>query len=174
MKKLKFLTFLLCAVTLALPASAVYAAVTNVICVPWQGDINKYHTTWAGYNVYLKGVIKTDSTAQIWYKWNFGDGTSSGVYSTSGRTKYSVEIRHVYTGAQGTPFTAQLQVDAVDSSMANAVTDNYLIKIENHNLDAKINAFDHLLREDPNVDSPWTHYHANISRKLFKGKQGES
>lgn len=41
------------------------------------------------------------------------------------------------------------------------------------NLDAKINAFDHLLREDPNVDSPWTHYHANIGRKLFKGRASE-
>jgi len=37
------------------------------------------------------------------------------------------------------------------------------------NLDAKINAFDQLMREDPNVDSPWTPYHANIGRKLFKG-----
>ena len=37
------------------------------------------------------------------------------------------------------------------------------------NLDAKINAFDQLMRDDPNVDSPWTHYHANIGRKLFKG-----
>jgi len=37
------------------------------------------------------------------------------------------------------------------------------------NLDAKLNAFDQLMREDPNVDSPWTHYHANLGRKLFKG-----
>ena len=37
------------------------------------------------------------------------------------------------------------------------------------NLDSKINAFDQLMRDDPNVDSPWTHYHANIGRKLFKG-----
>jgi 3'-5' exoribonuclease len=36
------------------------------------------------------------------------------------------------------------------------------------NLDAKINSFDQLMRDDPNVDSPWTHYHANIGRKLFK------
>jgi len=124
---------------LLLSAVAAQAAVDKVICVPWQGDVNKYHTTWDGYNVYLKGVIKTDNTAQIWYKWNFGDGTSSSVYSTSGKTKYNVEIQHAYTGADGTPFTAQLLVDAVDSSMANAVTDNYLLKIESHNLDAKIN-----------------------------------
>jgi len=38
------------------------------------------------------------------------------------------------------------------------------------NLDAKINAFGLLISEDPNVDSSWTHYHPNISRKLFKGR----
>ena len=38
------------------------------------------------------------------------------------------------------------------------------------NLDAKIDSFGQLLSDDPNVDSPWTHYHANIGRKLFKGK----
>lgn len=39
------------------------------------------------------------------------------------------------------------------------------------NLDAKLNSFDQLIRDDPNVDSPWTHYHPNISRKLYKGKR---
>jgi 3'-5' exoribonuclease len=38
------------------------------------------------------------------------------------------------------------------------------------NLDAKVNAFHQLLRDDPNVDSPWTAFHANLDRKLFKGK----
>ena len=38
------------------------------------------------------------------------------------------------------------------------------------NLDAKLNSFTQLLRDDPNVDSPWTAFHANLDRKLFKGK----
>ena len=38
------------------------------------------------------------------------------------------------------------------------------------NLDAKINSFHQLISEDPNVDSPWTVYQANLERKLFKGK----
>ena len=140
MKRKLLLRTLLCCFIIILSSSAgAFAGVEKVICVPWQGNTAKYHTTWSGYNVYLKGVIKTDSTAQIWYKWNFGDGTSSGVSSLSGKRKYNVEVRHVYTGAEGTPFTAQLLVDAVDGSMANAVTDNYLVKIESHNLDAKIN-----------------------------------
>ena len=27
------------------------------------------------------------------------------------------------------------------------------------------------MREDPNVDSPWTSYYANLGRKLFKGSE---
>ncbi len=41
------------------------------------------------------------------------------------------------------------------------------------NLDSKIHAFDQQLRDDPNVDSPWTHYHPALGRKLFKGSQRE-
>ena len=26
------------------------------------------------------------------------------------------------------------------------------------------------MKEDPNVDSPWTTYNPNLERKLFKGK----
>lgn len=36
-------------------------------------------------------------------------------------------------------------------------------------LDAKVFAFHRLLRDDPNVGSPWTHYNPGLSRKLFKG-----
>jgi 3'-5' exoribonuclease len=42
------------------------------------------------------------------------------------------------------------------------------------NLDAKINSFHQLIAEDPNVDSAWTVYQANIERKLFKGMPKES
>jgi len=37
------------------------------------------------------------------------------------------------------------------------------------NLDAKVFSFDQQLRDDPNVDSPWTSFNANLGRKLFKG-----
>ena len=39
------------------------------------------------------------------------------------------------------------------------------------NLDAKVNAFQQLLRDDPNVDSPWTAFYPNLDRKLFKGRE---
>jgi 3'-5' exoribonuclease len=41
------------------------------------------------------------------------------------------------------------------------------------NLDAKIAAFTQQLRDDPNVDSPWTNFNPNLGRKLFKGSGQE-
>jgi 3'-5' exoribonuclease len=41
------------------------------------------------------------------------------------------------------------------------------------NLDAKINAFSHLIRSDANVDSNWTQLHTHIRRRLYKGAKKE-
>jgi 3'-5' exoribonuclease len=38
------------------------------------------------------------------------------------------------------------------------------------NLDAKIHAFDTLIRDDPNIESGWTIFHHSLGRKLFKGE----
>jgi len=37
------------------------------------------------------------------------------------------------------------------------------------NLDAKLHSFHLLIRDDPNLDSPWTTYYPNLGRKFFKG-----
>ena len=37
------------------------------------------------------------------------------------------------------------------------------------NLDAKVNEFATLIQADPNSQSPWTPFHPNIQRKIFKG-----
>ena len=37
------------------------------------------------------------------------------------------------------------------------------------NLDAKIASFTQLMKDCPNVDSPWTQYFTQIGRKLYKG-----
>jgi 3'-5' exoribonuclease len=42
------------------------------------------------------------------------------------------------------------------------------------NLDAKINTFSEIMKDDPNTDSPWTTYQPNLERKLFKGEQKQS
>ena len=41
------------------------------------------------------------------------------------------------------------------------------------NLDAKMHSFHLLMRDDPNVDSPWTNYHANLGGMFFKGSPAE-
>jgi 3'-5' exoribonuclease len=42
------------------------------------------------------------------------------------------------------------------------------------NLDAKIAAFHQLMRDDPNVGSPWTNFNQNLGRKLYKGTGREA
>ncbi len=137
-RTLGLFSLILLSIAYSSPTQLSYAAVENVACIPWQGDINKYHTTWSGHAVTLKGVIRTDSTDTIWYKWNFGDGSESSISSLSGKLTYNVEITHTYTGAEGTPFTAKLVV-ADNNALANPVEDPYLVKIEAETLDSKIN-----------------------------------
>lgn len=110
-----------------------------VMCVPWQGDPLKQHTAISGEAAQIKAVVKTTNGDTFWYRWIYGDGTSSAVMTASGNTVYNLETTHTYTAPVGTPFTAQLQVDNVDNSMSNVVSDNYLLKIEQDNLDSEIN-----------------------------------
>jgi hypothetical protein len=119
--------------------STAKGAVDKVICVPWQGDIYKSHTAVDGQSVRLKAVIKTTDGGQVWYKWNYGDGTESAVASLSGKIKYNVEIDHTYNGVEGTPFTARLLVSDVDNTFADHVADNYLVKIAEDKLDSEVN-----------------------------------
>ncbi len=140
-------------------AVSAYAAVDTVRCIVWQGDPAKFHTAISGESVRLKGVITTTDINEIWYKWVYGDGTESAVSTLSGNTKYSVSIDKAYTGAEETPFTAILQVDAVDASMANAVSDTFLVKIQSDSLNARVNiAIDNGL---------WYLYTTNYSNSYF-------
>ncbi len=134
-----FILALVAGIVLLGTASLATAAVDNVRCIPWQGDTAKYHTAISGQSAQLKGVIDTTDTSTVWYKWVFGDGSESAVTALSGATRYKVSINHTYTGVSETPFTAQLLVDDVDSSMANAVADPYFIKLQEDVLDARVN-----------------------------------
>jgi hypothetical protein len=138
MKPSKSLSLGLIALGVGLGAPVASAAVSKVICVPWQGDTTKYHTTLAGGGGMLKAVVKTTTTADHYYRWVYGDGTQSAVQTLTGSTWYVVEDSHAYAGATGTPFTAQLVV-ADNSGLTGATTDTYLVKIEANNLDARIN-----------------------------------
>ena len=140
--------------------------IERVIAVPWQGDTAKFHTAIAGRETLLKGVIKTGSGGTIWYKWVYGDGSESSVGTLSGATRYNVESKHTYAAgtAVGTPFTARLLADGVDATMANAIQDTYLVKIEPDNLDARVNiAID---------DGLWFLHKAPISNSAIKTFNG--
>ncbi|HUY90646.1 MAG TPA: OB-fold nucleic acid binding domain-containing protein [Pirellulales bacterium] len=41
------------------------------------------------------------------------------------------------------------------------------------NLDAKLHSFELQMRDDPNVESPWTSFNSALGRKLFKGSAAE-
>jgi 3'-5' exoribonuclease len=41
------------------------------------------------------------------------------------------------------------------------------------NLDAKLHSFELQMRDDPNVESPWTSFNASLGRKLYKGSAAE-
>jgi 3'-5' exoribonuclease len=42
------------------------------------------------------------------------------------------------------------------------------------NLDAKVHNFNQQMRDDPNVESPWTAYNQGLGRKLYKGNNYSS
>ena len=81
----------------------------------------------------------SNSEVTAWYKWNFGDGTESAVTEITGVSPIAVEADHTYVAAVGTPFTAVLMVDGVDSTMANAIPDSYLVQTQEDTLDARVN-----------------------------------
>jgi hypothetical protein len=118
---------------------AASAAVNKVICVPWQGDVNKQHTAISGQAAQLKCVVKTSDTSAVYVKWAFGDGSADSVVTTlSGATKYNVETTHTYTAAKDTPFTAKLQVSDT-TPFAMSKEDPFLLKIQADEVNARIN-----------------------------------
>lgn len=117
---------------------AASATVDKVICVPWQGDINKQHTIISGQAAQLKCVVKTTDTSTVYYKWVFGDGTESAPTALSGSTKYNVETTKTYTAVSGTPVTAKLQISNTNP-FAMVKEDPYLMKVETDDINARIN-----------------------------------
>jgi hypothetical protein len=134
----KWLTLPLVGGIALIAAGTASAAVDKVICVPWQGDVNKQHTAISGQAAQLKCVVKTTDTTAVYVKWVFGDGAESAVTTLSGSTKHNVATTHVYTAATDTPFTAKLQVSNT-TPFALVKEDPYLLKIQSDEINARIN-----------------------------------
>ncbi|MDH5266189.1 MAG: C25 family cysteine peptidase [Candidatus Bathyarchaeota archaeon] len=107
----------------------------EVVCVPFHGKhLGVPHDTWIGKEIVLKGTAHDsdgDTTLKS-YKWDFGDGYSTGWIT--GVNPYAIEAKHTYTGtmADGTTygpgkfFTAWLHVE---DNEVNIGKDSYFIAI---------------------------------------------
>jgi hypothetical protein len=149
------------------------AVVSQVICVPWQGDVNKQHTAISGSPVQLQGVIKTTDTTPVYYQWSYGDGTTSAITTLSGSTKYNVAAPYTYTAANETPFTATLQVsntNSISNPFAVVMSSNFLVKIEASSQNALINiAIDNGLWWLYNQANKGSYYNAGYLPQAYDG-----
>ena len=129
----KFLIVALACIAFFAMASIASAAVTKVICVPWEGNIYADHQTWDGKVILLKSVVHVDTTGSMNYTWNFGDGTPDVTGTLSGNTKYNVDTFHAYSGSLETPFIATLTVN----DGTNEISDTYRVRIKAFDLDTE-------------------------------------
>ncbi|MFZ5758234.1 MAG: PKD domain-containing protein [Thermodesulfobacteriota bacterium] len=121
-------------VGLLLSASLASAAVSRILCVPWQGNPNAPHTAISGQAVKLTAVIYGDATGgSVSYSWDFQDGTApaSGTIAVPANGVYNLEVTHTYSAAVNTPFTTTLSMDGK--------SDTYKILIAPDNNDSKTN-----------------------------------
>jgi len=129
----RFLIVALACIAFFAMASMASAAVTKVICVPWEGNIAADHQTWDGKVILLKAVVHADTTGSMTYTWNFGDGNPDATGALSGSTKYNVDTFHAYSGTMETPFIATLTVnDGTDE-----ISDTYRVRIKVFDLDTE-------------------------------------
>ncbi len=73
----------------------------------------------------------------------------------------ALRLKHMIVSHHGTPEFGSPKVPMTCEAIALRNLDD---------LDAKINSFSQIMRDDANADSPWTTYQPNLGRKLFKGR----
>lgn len=120
-------------------AQAVFVGPGNqLVDVPWRlvGGIEYPHETYAGKTITLKAVARS-LLLPFQYTWDFGDGTP--VVTNQALTVddgYGLQATHAYTGADGTPFNASVQVTLTNGTILRA---NYPILLRPKTLDVEMN-----------------------------------
>lgn len=99
---------------LVLPAVAEQGGV-QAITVPWKDG--QPHPTYTGKEVSLKAVMRDGTWGSV-YSWDFGDGTVSETMTPDWSTNYQLSVKHAYTGAPGTIYTAIVTVVDPNGNMA--------------------------------------------------------
>lgn len=88
------------------------AGVNLLSAVPWQiiGGIEQPHEVYAGKTNTLKAVVR-GVPVPFTYVWTYGDGTGAFTNQvTNSALLYNLEATHAYTGTEGTPYYATIQV----------------------------------------------------------------
>ncbi|HLH56260.1 MAG TPA: PKD domain-containing protein [Verrucomicrobiae bacterium] len=120
-------------------AQAVFVGPGNqLVDVPWRliGGIEYPHETYAGKTITLKAVAR-NLPLPFQYTWNFGDGTPVVTnQAVTAADAYGLQATHAYTGADGTPFNALVQVTLTNGTVLQAA---YPILLRPKTLDVEMN-----------------------------------
>jgi len=114
----------------------------RVICVPWQGNPNLSHVTYAGRETTLQGTAKGLQAGVYYeYQWDFDDGTSTGWLPLE--NPYIIEAKHIYTASPefpgGFPIGTPLEPTLTVSGGGETANDEFPIVIQDDTLDVKVN-----------------------------------
>ena len=110
---------------------------TRVITVPWLGAEAQPHQVYSGGTVTLQGVAVTSGYLPGFITsatWDPGDG--AGPQPVSINNPLVLEYNHVYTGANGAPFTATLSATLANGAI---VTDTFKVVVLTKTLDVEAN-----------------------------------
>ena len=94
------------------------------------------HDVLSGVPARLKAVAGS-AALPVSYTWEFGDGSApeTGTADTLAKA-YAIETQHVYTGSDGTPYTATISIEDAGGSKS---TDSYLVILRDKNLQVEMN-----------------------------------
>jgi hypothetical protein len=131
----------------------------TVKTVPWLGSPTTAHPVYSGGKLMLQGVATYGAgdapMALTSATWDPGDG--SGAQPISVANSLALELEHVYTGADGTPYTAVLSVTSASGQTSTA---NFKVVVKNKTLD---------IEADMAIDRGLWYLHKRFTRNVTSG-----